>query len=65
MPIDKTYRPIDLDLDVVVIDFTTLKMSTDGQEHVLMTTNVFSNFLQPYPAWDQKARTVAKILNEG
>lgn len=55
------FRP----LDVVAIDFTTLEMSTDGREYVLIATDVFSKFSQAYPARDQRASTVAKILTEG
>ena len=52
-------------LDVVAIDFTTLEKSTDGRENVLVVTDVFSKFTQAYPARDQKASTVAKLLTEG
>lgn len=52
-------------LDVVAIDFTTLEKSTDGRENVLIVTDVFSKFAQAYPAHDQKASTVAKLLTEG
>lgn len=52
-------------LDVVAIDFTTLEKSSDGRENVLVVTDVFSKFTQAYPARDQKASTVAKLLTEG
>lgn len=52
-------------LEVVAIDFTTLEKSTDGREHVLIATDIFSKFTQAYPARDQKASTVAKLLTEG
>lgn len=52
-------------LEIVAIDFTTLEKSTDGREHVLIATDVFSKFTQAYPARDQKASTVAKLLTEG
>lgn len=52
-------------LDIVAIDFTTLEKSTDGRENVLIVTDVFSKFTQAYPARDQKASTVARLLTEG
>lgn len=52
-------------LDVVAIDFTVLEKSTDGRENVLIVTDVFSKFTQAYPARDQKASTVARLLTEG
>lgn len=52
-------------LEIVAIDFTSLEKATDGREHVLIVTDVFSKFTQAYPARDQKASTVAKLLTEG
>ena len=51
-------------LEVVAIDFTTLERASDGREHVLVVTDVFSKFTQAYPTSDQKAHTVVKILTE-
>lgn len=51
-------------LEVVAIDFTTLEKASDGREHVLVVTDVFSKFTQAYPTSDQRAHTVVKILTE-
>ncbi len=49
-------------LEVVAVDFTTLEPATDGREHVLVVTDVFTKFSQAFPTRDQKAETTAKIL---
>ena len=51
-------------LEVLAIDFTTLERASDGREHILVVTDVFSKFTQAYPTSDQKAHTVVKILTE-
>lgn len=51
-------------LDIVAIDFTVLERATDGRENVLVVTDVFSKFSQAYPAADQRASTVARLLTE-
>ena len=51
-------------LEVVAIDCTTLERASDGREHVLVVTDVFSKFTQAYPIRDQKAPTVARVLTE-
>lgn len=49
-------------LEVVAIDFTVLEAATDGQENVLVVTDVFTKFMQAFPTMDQKAETTAKVL---
>ncbi len=49
-------------LEVVAVDFTTLEPATDGREHVLVVTDVFTKFSQAFPTRDQKAETTAKNL---
>ncbi|XP_016323325.1 uncharacterized protein LOC107673957 [Sinocyclocheilus anshuiensis] len=49
-------------LEVVAMDFTTLEPASDGQENVLVVTDVFTKFSQAFPTRNQKADTTAKIL---
>ncbi len=49
-------------LEVVAMDFTTLEPASDGQENVLVMTDVFTKFSQAFPTRNQKADTTAKIL---
>ena len=49
-------------LEILAIDFTLLEKSSDGREHVLVMTDIFSKFTQAVPTRDEKASTVAKIL---
>ncbi|XP_062864418.1 uncharacterized protein LOC134326144 [Trichomycterus rosablanca] len=51
-------------LEIVAIDFTVLERASDGRQNVLVVTDVFSKFTQAYPAPDQKASTVVRILTE-
>lgn len=51
-------------LEIIAIDFTALDKACNGQENVLVVTDVFSKFTQAYPTPDQRANTVAKILTE-
>lgn len=47
---------------ILPVDFTTLEQASDGREHVLVITDVFSKYTQAVPTRDQKATTVANIL---
>ncbi|XP_078794575.1 uncharacterized protein LOC144988164 [Oryzias latipes] len=47
---------------ILAVDFTLLEPATDGREHVLIMTDVFSKFTQAVPTRDQKATTVASAL---
>lgn len=47
---------------VLAIDFTLLEPSQDGEELVLVMTDVFSKFTQAVPTRDQRAATVAEVL---
>lgn len=51
-------------LEIIAIDFTVLDRASNGQENVLVVTDVFSKFTQAYPTPDQRASTVVKILTE-
>lgn len=51
-------------LEVILIAFAILERASDGRENILVVTDVFSKFSQAYPAVDQRAQTVVKILTE-
>lgn len=51
-------------LEILAIDFTQLEKASNGQENILVVTDVFSKFSQAYPTPDQKASTVVRILTE-
>ncbi|XP_062375193.1 uncharacterized protein LOC134063614 [Sardina pilchardus] len=51
-------------LEILAIDFTQLEKASNGQENLLVVTDVFSKFAQAYPTADQKASTVVKTLTE-
>ena len=51
-------------LEVVAVDFTSIERASDGHEHLLIVTDIFSKFTQAYPTKDQRAQTVARILTE-
>ncbi|KAL0147914.1 hypothetical protein M9458_056791, partial [Cirrhinus mrigala] len=48
--------------EVVAVDFTVVEPSSNGRENVLIVTDVFTKFTQAFPAKDQRADTIAKIL---
>ncbi|XP_051980034.1 uncharacterized protein LOC127641237 [Xyrauchen texanus] len=49
-------------LEVIAVDFTVLEPATNGQENVLVVTDIFTKFTQAFPTRDQKADTTAKVL---
>ena len=49
-------------LEVLAMDFTQLEPATDGQEKVLVLTDVFTKFTVAIPTRDRKAVTMAKAL---
>lgn len=51
-------------LEILTIDFTVLDQVTDGDENVLVITDVFSKFTQAFPTPDQTASTVVRVLRE-
>lgn len=51
-------------MDLVCIDFLSVEPDSKGVSNVLVVTNHFTRYAQAYPASDQKALTVAKILVE-
>lgn len=51
-------------LDLVCIDFLSLEPDSQGFANVLVVTDHFTRYAQAFPARDQKASTVAKILSE-
>lgn len=52
-------------LEVLAMDFTQLEPAADGQENVLLLTDVFTKFTVAVPTRAQKAVTVAKTLTRG
>lgn len=48
--------------EILAIDYTTLEPARNGQEHVLVMTDVFSKYALAIPTWDQCAPTVAQVL---
>ncbi|XP_073711543.1 uncharacterized protein [Misgurnus anguillicaudatus] len=51
-------------LDLVCIDFLSLEPDSQGFANILVVTDHFTRYAQAFPAKDQKAVTVAKILCE-
>lgn len=51
-------------LDLVCIDFLSLEPDTQGYANILVVTDHYTRYAQAFPAKDQKALTVAKILCE-
>lgn len=51
-------------MDFVCIDFLTIEPDSKGVSNVLVVTDQFTRYVQPYPVRDQKALMVAKILVE-
>lgn len=51
-------------MDLVCIDFLSIEPDLKGVANVLVVTDHFTRYAQAYPARDQKALTVAKILVE-
>ena len=51
-----------LPLETIAIDFTILEPASDGKENVLVITDVFTKFTQAIPTRDQRATTVANVL---
>ncbi|XP_028298451.1 uncharacterized protein LOC114460741 [Gouania willdenowi] len=48
--------------EILAIDFTVLEPASNGREHVLVLTDVFSKYTQAIPTKDQRASTVADVL---
>lgn len=51
-------------LDLVCIDFLSLEPDSQGFANILVVTDHFTRYAQAFPAKDQRASTVAKILCE-
>uniref|UniRef100_A0A3B3YJ44 Gypsy retrotransposon integrase-like protein 1 n=1 Tax=Poecilia mexicana TaxID=48701 RepID=A0A3B3YJ44_9TELE len=51
-------------LDLVCIDFLSLEPDSKGYANILVVTDHFTRYAQAFPAKDQQASTVAKILCE-
>ena len=51
-------------LDLVCIDFLSLEPDSQGFANILVVTDHYTRYAQAFPARDQKASTVAKILCE-
>ena len=49
-------------LETIAIDFTILEPASDGKENVLVITDVFTKFTQAIPTREQRATTVADVL---
>lgn len=51
-------------MDLVCIDFLSVEPDSKGVSNVLVVTDHFTRYAQAFPTKDQKALTVAKVLNE-
>ena len=51
-------------LDILCMDFLSLEPDSQGFANILVVTDHFTRYAQAFPAKDQKATTVAKILCE-
>ncbi|XP_040195295.1 uncharacterized protein LOC120928256 [Rana temporaria] len=51
-------------MDLVCIDFLCVESDLSGQGNILVVTDHFTRYAQAFPARDQQAPTVAKILVE-
>ena len=51
-------------MDLLCIDFTKVDPSKDSKENILVLTDTFTKFSQAFIAPNQKALTVAKILED-
>ncbi len=51
-------------MELICIDFLSVEPDSKGVANVLVVTDHFTRYAQAYPAKDQKAVTVAKILLE-
>ncbi|KAL2098376.1 hypothetical protein ACEWY4_007583 [Coilia grayii] len=48
--------------EILAMDFTVLELAYNGQENVLVMTDMFSKYTMAIPTWDQRASTVAQVL---
>ena len=51
-------------MELLCIDFLSLKRSKGGHEHILVVTDHFTRYAQAFPTRNQLAKTTAKILFE-
>ena len=49
-------------MELVCIDYLTLESSKGGYENILVVTDHFTKYSQPYPTKNQTARTTAQAL---
>ncbi|GFS19132.1 Pol polyprotein [Elysia marginata] len=49
-------------LQIVAMDFTQLERASDGREHVLVLTDIFTKWTVAVPVHDQTTKTVVKVL---
>ena len=66
-PAVKTHQPLQhltarYPLEIVAMDFTQLERASDGREHVLVLTDVFTKWAVAVPVPDQTTKTVVKVL---
>ena len=51
-------------MELVCIDFLSLKRSKGGHEHILVITDHFTRYAQAFPTRNQLAKTTTKVLFE-
>jgi hypothetical protein len=49
-------------LQILAMDFTKLNVASDGREHVLVITDVFTKYTVAVPTKNQEASTVVQVL---
>ncbi|GFS23840.1 Pol polyprotein [Elysia marginata] len=49
-------------LQIVAMDFTQLERASDGREHVLVLTDIFTKWTVAVPVHDQTTKTVVRVL---
>ena len=49
-------------MEIVCLDYLSLKRSKGGHENILVITDHFSRYTQAIPTWNQMAKTTARVV---